>query len=142
MATQWFGKTPAHEGLTAYGLMGFADMQEVYANVEAPMLSRTTQWMLSRRDGKGGFRQHSTGYNEIGSASPEVANAYLVYALSEAGFSDINHELQTAHKKALQTKDLLPPPRPSRLPGEFSDRAFQSPRAGRGNAAVNHDFEK
>ncbi|MBC7920476.1 MAG: TonB family protein [Ferruginibacter sp.] len=102
---EWFGSVPAHEGLTAYGLMEFKDMGEVYAGVDPKMVSRTADWMLARRDGKGGFQQNSQSLDQFGSASPAVANAYIAYALSEAGYSDIGKELAAASTKALETKD-------------------------------------
>ena len=49
-------RDPGHEALTAYGLMQFTDMAEV-RNVDKDMLDRTRTWLLSRRDGNGGFSQ-------------------------------------------------------------------------------------
>ena len=51
---EWFGADPGHEALTAYGLMQFTDMSQV-RSVDKDMLDRTRAWLLSRRDGNGGF---------------------------------------------------------------------------------------
>lgn len=51
---EWFGGDPGHEALTAYGLMQFHEMKEVMP-VDRSMLERTEKWLLSRRDGNGGF---------------------------------------------------------------------------------------
>ena len=39
---EWFGQTPGHEALTAYGLMEFADMAKVY-EVDHAMVERTAK---------------------------------------------------------------------------------------------------
>src|SRR4029453_2726506 len=51
---EWFGADPGHEALTAYGLLQFTDMSHV-RSVDKEMLDRTRKWLLSRRDGNGGF---------------------------------------------------------------------------------------
>ena len=53
-------RSPGHEALTAYGLMEFADMAKVY-EVDTAMVERTANWLMSRRDGKGGFQRSSRG---------------------------------------------------------------------------------
>ncbi|TAG93635.1 MAG: hypothetical protein EAZ20_01495, partial [Bacteroidetes bacterium] len=50
----WFGQAPAHEALTAFGLVEFLDMKKVYKDVDDKMIERTKKWLLSRRDKKGG----------------------------------------------------------------------------------------
>ena len=66
---EWFGGTaPAHEALTAYGLMQFRDMARVLADVDAQMIERTRKYLLSQRDGKGGF--HATSAPWTLSAGP------------------------------------------------------------------------
>ena len=82
---EWFGKTPPHETLTAYGILEFTEMKEVYNGVDQKMVNRTIDWLLSRRDGKGGFKKSERGLDSFGRASKLVANAYLVYALSKVG---------------------------------------------------------
>ncbi|MDH5597562.1 MAG: TonB-dependent receptor plug domain-containing protein, partial [Cyclobacteriaceae bacterium] len=74
---EWFGYSPAHEGLTAYGLLQFMELGKVSDMVDQKMMDRTYQWLLSRKDGKGGFQQNRGKYGFSG-ASSEVNNAYLV----------------------------------------------------------------
>ena len=102
---EWFGGSPAHEGLTAYGLMQFNDMQRVYNNVDGEMINRTMNWLMNRRDGKGGFQRSAQALDQFGRASEDVTNAYIVYALSEAGNRDIVKELDKAYDKAVSSKD-------------------------------------
>lgn len=102
---EWFGKTPPHEALTAYGLLEFTDMQE-FINVDKQMLARTKQFLLSRRDGKGAFTIAKSGYDAFASVPNKIANIYIVYALTQAGIgSEIQLEYKSAVKQALNSKD-------------------------------------
>jgi hypothetical protein len=80
---EWFGHTPGHEALTAYGLMEFADMAKVY-DVDKKMIERTADWLMSRRDGQGGFSRSAQALDSFGRANPTTTNAYIMWALSEA----------------------------------------------------------
>ncbi|KER09923.1 MAG: hypothetical protein HY22_08460 [[Candidatus Thermochlorobacteriaceae] bacterium GBChlB] len=103
---EWFGGTPAHEALTAYGLMEFRDMQPVYAGLDNTMVKRTGEWLLSRRDGKGGFMRDPKALDSFGRASEDVTNAYITYALAEAGYkAEIVKELDHAFNAALKSND-------------------------------------
>mmetsp|Transcript_19520 Transcript_19520/g.14213 ORF Transcript_19520/g.14213 Transcript_19520/m.14213 type:complete len:173 (-) Transcript_19520:791-1309(-) len=82
---EWFGKSPAHEALTAYGLMQFSDMQGVTDFVDADMVAKTQQWLLSRKNDKGGFDLSSQALDSFGGAPEEVNNAYIVWALVRSG---------------------------------------------------------
>lgn len=102
---EWYGHTPPHEGLTAYGLMEFLEMQKVYGGVDAALVKRTQDWLLSRRDGKGNFKQNRGKYG-FAAASQEVNNAYVVYALAVAGeTASIEKEYKKAYKEATKSKD-------------------------------------
>jgi TonB-dependent SusC/RagA subfamily outer membrane receptor len=102
---EWFGKTPPHEALTAYGLLEFTDMQE-FINVDKQMLARTKKFLLSRRDGKGTFKIAKNGYDAFASVPNKIANIYIVYALTQAGIgSEIQLEYESAVKQALTSKD-------------------------------------
>lgn len=103
---EWFGSTPPHETLTAYGILEFTEMKEVYAGVDQNMIYRTVTWLLSRKDGEGGFQKSKKGYDSFASSPIDVANAYIVYALSEANINaDFRLEYNTAYKEALESND-------------------------------------
>ena len=67
--------------------------------VDQAMLKRTTEWLLSRRDGKGGFKRSSTALDEFGGAPADTTNAYIVWALTEAGIA-VEKELDAIVKQA------------------------------------------
>ena len=102
---EWFGASPAHEGLTAYGIMEFMDMKNAGADVDQKMIDRTATWLMSHKDGKGGFQREGHAYHDFGRISDDILNAYTVYALAEAGFTDVKKEFETSYKKAMDTKD-------------------------------------
>jgi alpha-2-macroglobulin-like protein len=102
---EWFGHTPPHEALTAYGLLEFTAMNE-FLHVDKSMLERTKKFLLSRRDGKGAFEIHKQGLDAFASVPDKIANCYIVYALTEAGVkSEIQKEYEAAVKKALENND-------------------------------------
>ena len=89
---EWFGGDPGHEALTAYGLMQFRDMKRVYP-VDDEMLKRTADWLMARRDGKGGFQRNAKALDSFGQAPAEVTDAYITWALGESGQKDIDAEV-------------------------------------------------
>ena len=42
----WFGNEPAHQVLTAYGLLEFSDMAKVH-EVDPNVIARTQQWLAA-----------------------------------------------------------------------------------------------
>ncbi len=103
---EWFGANPAHEALTAYGLMEFKDMQAVTGNlVDEQMVTRTTNWLMERKDGKGGFKRNPKALDSFGNADDDISNAYITYSLSEAGFRDIKTEAEAAYQNAIKSQD-------------------------------------
>jgi A-macroglobulin complement component/MG2 domain-containing protein/alpha-2-macroglobulin family protein len=102
---EWFGHTPGHEALTAYGLMEFADMSKVY-DVDRTMIERTASWLMSRRDGKGGFLRSTEALDSFGRASAATTDAYVVWALAEAKRTDgLDKEIAQSRALGLSTKD-------------------------------------
>ncbi len=103
---EWFGAPDApHEALTAYGLMQFHDMARSHP-VDAAMLGRTRQYLLASRDGKGGFRRNPRALDTFGRAPEDVTNAYVVWALTEAGGKDdLDAELRALEDRAKTSKD-------------------------------------
>ena len=103
---EWFGGAPAHEALTAYGLLQFADMRRVRpAAVSDQMVDRTHAWLMTRRDGKGGFQKSAQALDQFGRADDDITNAYIVYSLVEAGYRDVQAEVDAATAKAAASGD-------------------------------------
>jgi hypothetical protein len=103
---EWFGGTaPAHEALTAYGLLEFRDMARVF-DVDRTMLERTRQYLMSRKDGKGGFQRNPRALDTFGRAPDDITNAYIVWALTESGKDDdVEKELAALAAQAKTSKD-------------------------------------
>jgi hypothetical protein len=101
---EWFGADPGHEALTAYGLMQFTDMSQV-RSVDKDMVGRTRAWLLSRRDGNGGFRRNSQALDSFGGAPADTTNAYIVWALIESGDRGLNKEVALVKASANSTQD-------------------------------------
>jgi hypothetical protein len=101
---EWFGGNPGHEALTAYGLMQFTDMAQV-RDIDKVMLDRTRAWLLARRDGNGGFSQSSRAVDSFGRAPADTTNAYITWALMEAGEKDLDKEIAAIRSLANSTPD-------------------------------------
>jgi uncharacterized protein YfaS (alpha-2-macroglobulin family) len=101
---EWFGADPGHEALSAYGLMQFTDMSQV-RSVEKDMLNRTRVWLLSRRDGNGGFKRNSRALDSFGGAPGDTTNAYIVWALIESGEKGLDKEVAAVKAAATSTPD-------------------------------------
>ncbi len=103
---EWFGGVPAHEALTAYGLMQFKDMQSVYPTVDNAMVKRTSEWLISRKDGQGGFKRDPKALDSFGRASKEITDAYIVYSLTEAGYTqNLEKEIQQVYENHKKLQD-------------------------------------
>lgn len=103
---EWFGGTaPPHEALTAYGLLQFTDMAK-NSDVDAAMLKRTREYLLSQRDGNGGYRRNPRALDTFGRAPEDVTNAYVTWALSEADADvDLTKEIESLAQKAKKSDD-------------------------------------
>jgi anti-sigma factor RsiW len=103
---EWFGGVaPPHEALTAYGLLEFHDMARVHP-VDQDMVQRTRQYLLAQRDGHGGFKRNPQALDSFGRAPQHITDAYIVWALTEAGGNDnLDMELDALTKQARDSKD-------------------------------------
>ncbi len=102
---EWFGQSPGHEALTAYGLMEFEDMAQVHDEVDRRMIERTAAWLLARRDGKGGFTRNDRALDSFGRASAATTNGYIVWALTEAKRKELTAELEAQAKVGQSSSD-------------------------------------
>ena len=100
---EWFGGDPGHETLTAYGLMEFHEMARVFP-VDPALIDRTAKWLLSRRDGKGGFQRRSNGHY-FGFGTNELNDAYITWALTESGVTGIDAEIKHAIEIGKRSED-------------------------------------
>ncbi len=100
---EWFGADPGHEALTAYGLMEFTDMSKV-RDVDTEMLARTREWLLSTRDGKGGFKRERRALHTW-VTNPDVSNAYITWALQNAGETNLGAEVQHVINSAMESEN-------------------------------------
>ena len=84
---EWFGKTPAHQVLTAYGLMEFADMARVH-EVDPKLIARTRRWLFSKQRPDGSWKPSKRGIAEgaINQHRGDVlrTTAYIAWAMLQA----------------------------------------------------------
>ena len=101
-----FGDAPAQVFLTAYGLMEFNDMAEVYP-VDPALIERTAEWLLNQQQPDGTWADQ--GYSEHWHIDSKVpTTAYIAWALIEAGYEDtsqVGQAIAYIREFALQEED-------------------------------------
>jgi hypothetical protein len=80
-------------------------MKRVAGMGDEAMMERTAKYLESRRDGQGGYLRDAKALDSFGRASPEVTNAYITWALTEAGFFQFTKEIEVTAGLASGTKD-------------------------------------
>ncbi|MBZ0257863.1 hypothetical protein K8I31_17500, partial [bacterium] len=116
-----FGKAPATRVLSAYGLLEFSDMNEVYP-IDANVLQRTKQWLLGQRKADGSWDpddnySHAEMWKSI-QDNKVLATAYIALALAQTGVGSeleitkqylINHadEANDAYTLAILTNAMI-----------------------------------
>lgn len=106
----WFGRPPANETLTAYGLMEFEDMARVH-DVDPRLIERTRNWLLARRQGDGRWKADAGMLNDglagsvLSGDDLDLANtAYVAWAVfgsgNATGRAQITLDYLLAHEPA------------------------------------------
>jgi hypothetical protein len=85
----WFGNEPAHQILTAYGLLEFSDMARVH-EVDPALIQRTQRWLAGRQQPDGTWQVSESGIAE-GIIDRQTGalrtTAYIAWALAESGYT-------------------------------------------------------
>ncbi|HZJ71429.1 MAG TPA: alpha-2-macroglobulin family protein, partial [Planctomycetota bacterium] len=82
----WFGESPANQVLTAYGLMEFVDMGEVYP-VDHAMVTRTRNWLLGKQRADGSWKPDESWLHDWSEVQGRVSTtAFVTWALAESGY--------------------------------------------------------
>jgi hypothetical protein len=128
-----FGQAPAQIFLSAYGLMEFNDMAQVYP-VDEAVLERAAQWLLSQQqpDGTWQVSDYRAGQGTLG------ATAYVAWALVEAGYEDtpqVGKAISYVREFALQEDD------PYNLALAANVLTSYDPVHGTSQAVVNRLYE-
>jgi len=99
-----WGSGPGKEVLSAFGLLQFRDMSNVYP-VDASILSRDADYLLSQRDGKGGFKNTGESAHGYGSAPKPVLDGFITWSLASTGHLDQLSEELKLQERVADTSD-------------------------------------
>ena len=129
-----FGQLPAEVFLSAYGLMEFNDMADIYP-VDEAVIERAAQWLLNQQqpDGTWQVGDYRAGQGTLG------ATAYVTWALVEAGHEDtsqVSQAISYIREFALAEDD------PYNLALAANALAAYDPGHGTTQAVINRLYEK
>jgi len=103
---EWFSKSLPHPGLSAYAVVEFEDMkQAIEGVVDQGMLNGVKQWLNSIRDGEGSFLLDDRALDTFGRAPQDTSDAYIVWALTSAGETDLEKEIEHLKEVADSSTD-------------------------------------
>jgi uncharacterized protein YfaS (alpha-2-macroglobulin family) len=128
---EWFGRAPANQVLTAYGLLELSDMSRLFP-VDPQVISRTQRFLESRQQPDGSWRPDaqslSDGLWRSEYAGRVTVTAYVAWALAESGVrgNALNRALDYLSRNLDQTDDAYT--------DALATAAFA--RAGHGSAAM------
>src|SRR5438094_2612110 len=75
-------------------------------DVDQNRVERARQYLMSRKDGKGGFQRNPRALDSFGAAPDNITNAYIVWALTESGKDDdVEKELTALATQAKSSQD-------------------------------------
>lgn len=107
---EWFGRAPANQVLTAYGLLEFKDMAQVFP-VDPNVIARTQEFLVRRQKPDGGWEADRANladglWRSSFSARLNVS-AYIAWALAESGYRGAALERAADYlaQNAAQTED-------------------------------------
>lgn len=103
---EWYGRTPPHVFLTAYGLLQFHEMKKVFSGVNASMVKRTKDWLMNLQDLESGqFSASRNAYYASNNSWSENMHAYILYVLSEVGQQSLEKSLDFSLRITEHTED-------------------------------------
>ena len=82
-----YGNSPAETVLTAYGLMEFSDLKEVYS-VDDNVTDKMTEFLYKKQNSNGTFEITGSHLGGANSREKTAVNAYITWALSETNPKD------------------------------------------------------
>lgn len=107
----WGGESPAVKVLTAYGLMEFKDMADVF-EIDDAVVPRISTWLLSQQRPDGSFEADTRTFYTIEGAFDQnkkklLTTAFVTYALAESGIKDprVNRSIEYLKKNFQSMQD-------------------------------------
>lgn len=108
---EWFGRAPANQVLTAYGLMEFSDMKRVFP-VEPELIERTQRFLVSRQQSDGSWdvdgQMIRDGLFRSEHRGRMTVTAYVTWALTESGLT--SDAVERAQRFLVENLDAIDDP--------------------------------
>lgn len=102
---EWFGNTPPHEGLTAYGIMQFIEMKQLGLSVDEVMFKRVSNWLYSRFTNEGPIQLAVGNYDQFRNQNVMVATTYATFVLSHVKTFNLTKQINYIRDKVRKSYD-------------------------------------
>ena len=79
---EWFGESPGHVTLTAYGLWQFLEMNKIGNYVSLDVIDRTLNWLRGKYSTSKVEFPISQGLDSFGNPPQEISDIYIVFVMS------------------------------------------------------------
>ncbi|MBS3913679.1 MAG: hypothetical protein KG003_04220 [Bacteroidetes bacterium] len=90
---EWFGHTPPHQALTAYGLIQFHTASKL-GLLNVAVVHETQNWLITQQNSDGSFKNNTGKYDHFANIPDNVSNAYITYALAISGYPNLQKNIQ------------------------------------------------
>ena len=99
-----YGRSPAEPVITAFGLMEFNELKEVY-EVDENVINNMIEYLFDNQNSDGTFKYSSTYIGGASNIDKEAMNAYIIWAISEVCPDDARLNKSIKYLENLQYKN-------------------------------------
>lgn len=89
---EWFGESPGHVTLTAYGLWQFQEMNELGNYVELDVIDRTLSWLHKQYNKNQVLFELSQGMDSFGNPPQTISDLYIIFVMTLFKQYDIDYD--------------------------------------------------
>jgi hypothetical protein len=107
---EWFGESPGHVTLTAYGLWQFLEMNKIGNYVDLDVIDRTLNWLREKYSTQNITFPLTEGLDSFGNPPQEVSDIYIVFVMSmfdqyQIDYSSIINSVISKYESGNQSTD-------------------------------------
>jgi hypothetical protein len=108
---EWFGQSPGHATLTAYGIWQFLEINEVTNLVPVEVIDRSVNWLRGQFNSDSGHFEFGRGLDSFSRPPLLVSDVYILFVMTLLDSYDVDYSkvlnpwLRRYEAKALEARD-------------------------------------